>query len=489
MWRSSLKVRTLYRATSNGDSKPAKFRFTDGEVAEVAGDKKHLFQFFEFMEDDGSFMTGDAFECPHAYAACSAWMDFVCKDALPDALSPAAIVDMIQCSTGMLHSAVKWKELCRRLYNGFNDKNDEVDLFVECVRESLVRADADARWLLMLTRWEIPSNALRGMVHKLASKPRLLRKLLDAMNEWNFSATAGLDDEMSRLIGIASSVLKPTQINVDGEIFFPTRDHEYATIDVLGNLKFNAVTEYVFLYEELIRNEGVAILAESLRYNTMINTLELSSNGISEDGINDLSEALKVNVALHQLRLSNNQIRAGGAVALASALRINSTLGILDITSNYIGGYYDKGVFVATPDGSTAIAAALKENTALTHLSLSLNNIGDTDATALADALKVNTVLEYLELTQNQIGAGGAADLGEALNTNTTLKEMLLGFNPVGDDGAKALAAALKGNNTLKKLKVAGDELPGYWEHGITSGGRAALEKAVRGKEGFTLQI
>ena len=56
----------------------------------------------------------------------------------------------------------------------------------------------------------------------------------------------------------------------------------------------------------------------------------------------------------------------------------------------------------------------------------------------------------------------------------------------LGDDGAKALAAGLRENKTLKKLDV----LSSIWtKNGITAEGRAALEEAVSGKEGFELKI
>ena len=56
---------------------------------------------------------------------------------------------------------------------------------------------------------------------------------------------------------------------------------------------------------------------------------------------------------------------------------------------------------------------------AMTALSLSSNQIGDTGATALAEGLKHNGALKTLYLRNTKIGDKGGKALGKALESNS----------------------------------------------------------------------
>ncbi|MBX9702595.1 MAG: leucine-rich repeat domain-containing protein [Silvanigrellaceae bacterium] len=115
-----------------------------------------------------------------------------------------------------------------------------------------------------------------------------------------------------------------------------------------------------------------------------------------------------------------------------------SKLTHLDLSINQIGDA-----------GAQALAAAIANRTNLTHLDLYQNQIGDAGAQALADALANHTNLTRLDLSKNQIGDAGAQALADALANHTKLTHLNLNFNPIGDAGAQALADSLANHPNL----------------------------------------
>ena len=84
----------------------------------------------------------------------------------------------------------------------------------------------------------------------------------------------------------------------------------------------------------------------------------------------------------------------------------------------------------------------------LTHLDLSLNNIGPLGCLEICKLLKHSeSQLSWLNLTNNQLTAEGAKYLAEAINNNCQLRTLDLSVNNISHIGAQHLAKAINNNN------------------------------------------
>ena len=208
-------------------------------------------------------------------------------------------------------------------------------------------------------------------------------------------------------------------------------------------LKYNASLETLSIVGDVIGDDGAAALGECLKYNKSLTTLDLSHNRIGDDGAAALGECLKYNKSLTTLDLSHNRIGDDGAAALGECLKYNKSLTTLDLSHNRIGD-----------DGAAALGECLKYNKSLTTLDLSGNGIHDDGAAALGECLKYNESLTTLDLKDNIIGYDGAAALIECLKYNKSLTTLDLKDTTIGDDGAAALGECLKYNESLTTLNL-----------------------------------
>jgi len=108
------------------------------------------------------------------------------------------------------------------------------------------------------------------------------------------------------------------------------------------------------------------------------------------------------------------------------------------------------------------------------------NQFGVDGARALAAGLAANKTLIELSLNGDKIGGSGEA-FGEALKANSSLKELNMDGCSLGPEDGKGLAAGLAANTTLETLDVEYNKLGDE--------GKAALQEAVRGREGFELRV
>jgi len=111
---------------------------------------------------------------------------------------------------------------------------------------------------------------------------------------------------------------------------------------------------------------------------------------------------------------------------------------------------------VSVPAHYLLLSLILSGNSAnmLRHLSLSANNIADTEAIALAESLKINSTLRSLDLQYNCISATGTLMFAEMLKVNSTLQSLDLSLNNIDDIGVVALGEALEVNNALENLSL-----------------------------------
>ena len=232
-------------------------------------------------------------------------------------------------------------------------------------------------------------------------------------------------------------------------------------------LKYNKLLEMLNLNGSVIGDDGAAALGECLKCNKTLTWLYLAFGGISDDGAAGLGKCLKYNTSLTMLTLDGNEIGDDGAAALAECLKYNTSLNSLSLFENEIGG-----------GGAAALGECLKYNTSLTTLELGGNEIDDAGAAALGECLKYNKSLTTLELNSNKIGDAGAAALGECLKYNTSLTTLSLWGNKIGDDGAAAPGECLKYNTSLTRLSLRDNK--------IGDAGAAALGECLKYNKSLT---
>ena len=121
----------------------------------------------------------------------------------------------------------------------------------------------------------------------------------------------------------------------------------------------------------------------------------------------------------------------------------NASLTHLDLSKNGIGN-----------TDAESLSRALAFNSFLTNLGLSENSIGHTGAESLSRALIINSSLTNLDLAMNIIGHTGAESLSHALSANSSLTDLDLSHNGIGDPGAESLSQALTVNSSLTNLDL-----------------------------------
>ena len=155
------------------------------------------------------------------------------------------------------------------------------------------------------------------------------------------------------------------------------------------------------LQENVLSDEGCAILAEALRKNprSSLRILDLSSNNIADDGVVALADMLQSNKTLDTLSLSNNVFGDSPMLFLADALKSNETLETLKcVISDESLGYFLISVYVV--------------------YRLNFCGIGDVGACLLAKALTLNSGLQCVFIEHNNFESKGAESIiGEFLGT------------------------------------------------------------------------
>ena len=267
-----------------------------------------------------------------------------------------------------------------------------------------------------------------------------------------------------------------------------------ASLETLS-LKNSKLLTMLDFSENVTGDDGAAALAECLKYNKSLTTLNLSVSVTGDDGPAALSECLKYNKSLTTLDLSENGIGDDGAAALGECLKYNKSLTTLNLSQNAIGDdgaaalseclKYNKSLTTLDlsynkigDDGTAALGECLKYNKSLTTLNLSVNLTGDDGPAALSECLKYNKSLTTLDLSENGIGDDGAAALGECLKYNKSLTTLNLSVNVTGDDGAAALSECLKYNKSLTTLDLSENE--------IGDDGAAALGECLKYNKSLT---
>lgn len=203
------------------------------------------------------------------------------------------------------------------------------------------------------------------------------------------------------------------------------------------------------LYDSILNDNDVIVIAEALRKNNSVSCLNLSMNCISDIGVKAITDMIMMiqphhrlpnfNNTLTTLNLDDNIIGNDGAYDIARVLQNNSILEKLYLYNNDIGD-----------DGVISIAESIANNTksSLQELRLGCNQLTDTSVVVLADMMADNKSLLKLGLENNfNITCYGADAIGIALRNNTTLTHLQLYNNLISDTGAETILETLEQYN------------------------------------------
>lgn len=182
-----------------------------------------------------------------------------------------------------------------------------------------------------------------------------------------------------------------------------------------------------------------------------LEALRLDSCGLTPASCHLLVSALFSNQNLTHLCLSNNSLGTEGVQQLCQFLR-NPECALQRLILNHCN---------IVDDAYGFLALRLANNTKLTHLSLTMNPVGDGAMKLLCEALKEPTCyLKELKLVDCQLMQNCCEDLACMITTTKHLKSLDLGNNALGDKGVITLCEGLKqSSSSLRRLGLGACEL------------------------------
>jgi hypothetical protein len=182
---------------------------------------------------------------------------------------------------------------------------------------------------------------------------------------------------------ISNTALKKLEMGVD-------LDEERA--HMLKNFLFsNSVLQDLEISGQIINDQAIQAIAETLTQQAKVSTLILNKAQIQEEGGNALAQALLINTNLQALHLTGKTIISLSSLrSLTQALTSNKTLHTLNFDGASLG---DEGII--------EIANLLKVITPLRCLSLKETQMGEEGIKALTAAFYYHPPLCYLEVGDN----------------------------------------------------------------------------------------
>jgi len=255
----------------------------------------------------------------------------------------------------------------------------------------------------------------------------------------------------------------------------------------------------------MIRDEGVFAIVETLKHCSHLRILRLDYNYIGNKGARYIARLIEKLTNIEVVTLRGNMIGYSGATSLLKAAAESLYLGVLDLSSNEInldnkyilsaqqfqrvrGSHYPymscsihnepvcvnsnlsyrprHGFFLSLADNRVTdegVAFILSQKIFLrvTEINLDDNYISCKGARTLAKFTMMETcALERLSLCGNGIECKGAGELAKAFMTSPSLCDLNLNSNNFGDDGLRAFAEALaagklimQGTSISKRVK------------------------------------
>ncbi|XP_052036281.1 NACHT, LRR and PYD domains-containing protein 5-like [Apodemus sylvaticus] len=225
---------------------------------------------------------------------------------------------------------------------------------------------------------------------------------------------------------------------------------------------------------------GLEIISTLLLSTTRLKCLSLAKNKVGVQSMTSLGIALSSSICpLQKLILDSCDLTPLSCHILASALFSNQNLTHLCLSNNSLGTDEVQQLCRCmrhpecalqrvilnhcniASDACSFLALMLTKNRKLTHLSLTMNPIGNSAMKLLCEALKEPTCsLQELELVDCQLTENCCEDLAYMITTTKHLKSLDLGNNALGDQGVITLCEGLKqSSRSLRRLGLGGCDL------------------------------
>ena len=149
----------------------------------------------------------------------------------------------------------------------------------------------------------------------------------------------------------------------------------------------------------MIGDEGIAEIAQAVKYSFSLVHLDLSSNGFGYKGGNKLFKALAVNESVTSIDVSSkrgvnkNRITARGMKWVTPMLKHNKTLSIIDLSGN------------AIKEGLAFIAEGIIGNVTIMSLKIGYNEIqGNAETLKYLKAILLHSKIIELDISGNPLG-------------------------------------------------------------------------------------
>jgi Ran GTPase-activating protein (RanGAP) involved in mRNA processing and transport len=166
--------------------------------------------------------------------------------------------------------------------------------------------------------------------------------------------------------------------------------------------------------------QGCKWIAKGISQNTTLESLNIKGNMIGDDGVILLAESLKDAINLTYLDISLNEIGPAGFQALCEVLP-DSSISNLICNKNFLGD--DVMAYFAN------ILADPNSSGKLRKFDFSSCRLNDAGLIYLINALQNNKRVNSIKLTDNFFSENVEAILLETLNKNTSLTEIALSGN------------------------------------------------------------
>ena len=262
------------------------------------------------------------------------------------------------------------------------------------------------------------------------------------------------------------------------------------------NVSSHSCLQELDLGWNMIKDEGVFAIVETLKHCSRLRILRLDYNYIGNKGARYIAQLIEKLTNIEVVSLQGNMIGYSGATSLLKAAAESLNLRVLDLSSNEInldnkyilsaqqfqrirGSHYPfmscsidvdpvcvnsnlsyrprHGLFISlannrVTDEGVAYVLSQKILLRVTEINLDDNYISNKGTQTLAKFATMKAcVLERLSLCGNGIEYKGASVLANAFMTSPSLCYLKLNSNNFGDDGLRAFAEALTAEKPIMK--------------------------------------
>lgn len=258
----------------------------------------------------------------------------------------------------------------------------------------------------------------------------------------------------------------------------PNITHFLLGNNIIGPIGAKAIADFIadptklsniqtwYIAGNAIDSAGAALISQSLATDTHCKDLWLKRNPISIEGAKALAKMLETNKSIETLDLDNTAIMDEGCIALFESLQHNTTLKSIYLDANAL-----------TQRSAAAIVNYINSKVinnlpGITHLSLSMNRLGNLGAMMITQALHMSCYpIKCLVLGGNRIELTGLRNILDFAAESKTLEVLDIGYykatadmgelpNSFGDKGARYLAGFIMLNTPLKYLGFHNTHIP-----------------------------